>query len=461
MHLVDFLREELGLTGSHIGCEHGVCGACTVRVNGEIVRGCLMLAVQADGCTVETIEGLTDSKELAPLQKAFHEHNALQCGFCTPGMLMAAQDLVRTGKKCDAGGNPRAHLRQLLPLHGLPGDRRRDRGSDAASMGKAELPLHAPGTQVDRGYIGQSVPRPNAQRLLQGRGAFIDDLRFPRLAHVVFFRSPYAHARIKQLDFSKARASAGRHRGARRPRRRRVLHALGRGARAPEGHQVAAAARDRHRARVLAGRSGARRWSPSRARRPRTRRSSSRRSGKSCRSSSTWTRRSPGKRVIHPEFGDNICFKRELDTGGVDDAFAKADVVVEETFHFGRHTGVCLEGRAILADYNAGEHSLTVYHATQAPHMMQDIFSRHLGIPEANVRVITKDVGGSFGIKVHVYPDEMATAAISVMLRRPVKFVADRLESFLSDIHAREHKAQRAPGVHARRARSSPSSWTT
>jgi hypothetical protein len=126
-----------------------------------------------------------------------------------------------------------------------------------------------------------------------------------------------------------------------------------------------------------------------------------------------------GKTVIHPELGDNVCFKREHDTGGVDEAFAQADVVVEETYHFGRHTGVCLEGRAILADYNAAEHSLTVYHATQAPHMMQDIFSRHLNIPEGNVRVIAKDVGGSFGIKVHVYADEMATAALSVMLRRP------------------------------------------
>ena len=99
MHLVDFLREELGLTGSHIGCEHGVCGACTVRVNGQIVRGCLMLAVQADGCAVETIEGLSDSQELSSLQKAFHERNALQCGFCTPGMLMAAQDLVSQKQK--------------------------------------------------------------------------------------------------------------------------------------------------------------------------------------------------------------------------------------------------------------------------------------------------------------------------------------------------------------------------
>jgi carbon-monoxide dehydrogenase small subunit len=97
-HLVDFLREELGLTGSHLGCEHGVCGACTLRVDGDIVRGCLMLAVQANGCRVETIEGLSDSKELEKLQKAFHEKNALQCGFCTPGMLMAAQDLIRQGK---------------------------------------------------------------------------------------------------------------------------------------------------------------------------------------------------------------------------------------------------------------------------------------------------------------------------------------------------------------------------
>jgi len=99
MNLVDFLREELGLTGSHVGCEHGVCGACTVRVNGEIVRGCLMLAVQADGCTVETIEGLSDSGELAKLQKAFHEKNALQCGFCTPGMLLAARDLLKQNPK--------------------------------------------------------------------------------------------------------------------------------------------------------------------------------------------------------------------------------------------------------------------------------------------------------------------------------------------------------------------------
>src|SRR5437588_693737 len=94
-NLADFLREHLKLTGTHVGCEHGVCGACTVRVNGEIVRSCLMLAVQTHGASVETIEGLSDSGEIADLQAAFRDRNALQCGFCTPGMLMAAQDLLK------------------------------------------------------------------------------------------------------------------------------------------------------------------------------------------------------------------------------------------------------------------------------------------------------------------------------------------------------------------------------
>jgi carbon-monoxide dehydrogenase small subunit len=95
LNLADFLREHLKLTGTHVGCEHGVCGACTVRVDGEIVRACLMLAVQSDGASVETIEGLSDSGEIADLQAAFRDRNALQCGFCTPAMLMAAQDLLK------------------------------------------------------------------------------------------------------------------------------------------------------------------------------------------------------------------------------------------------------------------------------------------------------------------------------------------------------------------------------
>ena len=93
-HLVDFLREDCGLTGSHLGCEHGVCGACTVEVDGRIVRGCLSLAVQAQGCSVRTIEGLSHDGDVKDLQDAFVRNNALQCGFCTPGMVMAAKELL-------------------------------------------------------------------------------------------------------------------------------------------------------------------------------------------------------------------------------------------------------------------------------------------------------------------------------------------------------------------------------
>jgi aerobic carbon-monoxide dehydrogenase small subunit len=95
LNLVDFLRYELGLTGSHVGCEHGVCGACTVRLDGRIVRGCLMLAVQAEGAAVATIEGVSDAGELKSLQAEFHARNALQCGFCTPGILLTAHELIQ------------------------------------------------------------------------------------------------------------------------------------------------------------------------------------------------------------------------------------------------------------------------------------------------------------------------------------------------------------------------------
>ncbi len=108
-HLVDFLRIELGLTGSHLGCEHGVCGACTVRVDGSIVRGCLMLAVQADGADVWTIEGLSDAGEIEDLQEAFINRNALQCGYCTPGMLLTSAEMLEAGRKMT-----RAEIREFL-----------------------------------------------------------------------------------------------------------------------------------------------------------------------------------------------------------------------------------------------------------------------------------------------------------------------------------------------------------
>jgi len=144
--------------------------------------------------------------------------------------------------------------------------------------------------------------------------------------------------------------------------------------------------------------------------------------------------------VIHPALGDNLAFERIFEAGDVDAAFKSGDEIAEAEFVFGRHTGVTLEPRSVVADWSVAEARLTIYQGTQAPHMVQNLAALHLGLQESQVRVVCKDVGGSFGIKVHIYADEMATYALAKLLRRPVKFVADRIESFNTDIHARDHR---------------------
>jgi carbon-monoxide dehydrogenase large subunit len=147
----------------------------------------------------------------------------------------------------------------------------------------------------------------------------------------------------------------------------------------------------------------------------------------------------PATPVIHPHLGDNLAFRKTIDTGGVDEIFANADLVIEEELEFGRHTGVSLEPRALLAAYDKGSGKLTITTSSQCPHMIQYVFAHTLGIADHNVQIIAPDVGGSFGLKIHTYGDEVAAAAAAIRLGRPVKFIADRLESFVSDIHAREN----------------------
>jgi len=291
-----------------------------------------------------------------------------------------------------------------------------------------------------RSYIGESVVRPQTARLLAGRGVFTDDVTLPRMLHVAFVRSPHAHARIASIDATQARALPGVAAVVTGPEMASVCSGwvgtlahfqgmksalqrpLAVGKASWQGEPVAAVVAE-SRAIAEDGVSRVRvEWEPLPV------------------VSDPETALDPATPVIHPELGDNLAFKLELNSGDPDRAFKEADAVLSETFTMGRHTGVTLEGRAILADFDPSERRLTVYHSFQAPNMMQDILARHLGLPEHDVRVVCKDVGGSFGIKVHIYPDEMATCALSVMLGRPVKFTADRLESFVSDIHAREHR---------------------
>jgi aerobic carbon-monoxide dehydrogenase large subunit len=299
---------------------------------------------------------------------------------------------------------------------------------------ETRVPVQAP-----QRVIGQIVARPNAKRLLLGQGRYVDDLAMPRLVHAAFVRSPYAHARIVSVDLGAALAMPGVVAAFDGPAIAKVCspwvgvlthfatmrsmpqHALAIDRARWQGEPVAvvlaqtrAQAEDAAQAVIVE-------WEELPAQTEKT------------------TALEPDAIVIHPELGDNRCMHWSLDKGEPDVAFANAACVVDETFTFARHTGVTLESRTLVADYSSGDHLLTVHISSQVPHMMRDVLAKHLGLPDTNVRVISPDVGGSFGMKIHVYPDDMTVAACAMLLRRPVKFVADRMESFLSDIHVREH----------------------
>jgi carbon-monoxide dehydrogenase large subunit len=307
----------------------------------------------------------------------------------------------------------------------------------------------SPLTALDRpnSYIGRSLPRPNLARLTQGRAQFVSDVTLPRMAHVAFLRSPHAHARIKKIDASAAKKAPGviaivtgaEFAKIMTPWVGVLTHLKGIKS-APQYPLAIERVRWQGEAVVAA-------IAKSRAEAEDACELIAIEYEELAPVTDAETALDPKTPIIHPELGDNLCFERAHVAGDPDKGFAEADAVVETTFVFGRHTGVTNEPRAIVADWNPGEQRLTAYQGTQAPHMMQNLFAKHLGLQEHQVRVLTKDVGGSFGIKVHTYADEMATVALAKLLKRPVKFVADRLESFVTDIHARDHRVKAKIGV--------------
>ncbi|MDE0113400.1 MAG: xanthine dehydrogenase family protein molybdopterin-binding subunit [Albidovulum sp.] len=302
--------------------------------------------------------------------------------------------------------------------------------------------MTGPATIFDKpnDYIGKSVSRSDARRLLEGRGRFVDDIQLPRTLHAAFLRSPYAHAEIVHIDSTEAETAPGVVRvfkgedliGVVEPYVGILTHLAG--LRSAPQMPIAV---DRARwqgepvAMVVASTRGeaedaaeliAADLDPI---------------PEACDAETALDEDAP---VIHPELGTNLAWERLVEVGDTDAAFSRDDVhVAERTFRFGRHTGVTLEPRSAIAEFNPAEGKLTFWYSGQAPHMMQFILAKHLGLVEENVRVVAHDVGGSFGIKIHTYGDEIATAAVARIMGRPVKFVADRFESFLSDIHARDH----------------------
>ncbi len=290
--------------------------------------------------------------------------------------------------------------------------------------------------------IGAALPRTNALRLLSGRGQYVDDLNPPRLLHAAVLRSPYAHARIRRLDVTAAAAAPGVARiltgrdvaAVCDPYVGVLQHVPGMQSapqwplaieRAcwqgePVALVVAATRAEAEDALALMDID----WEELPA------------------VTDAETALNDETPVIHPQLGSNLCFERVVAAGDVASAFAQAAHVITAEFNTSRHTAVTLEPRTILADFNAADGQLTVWHSTQVPYMMQWIIAHHFRLPETQVRVIAPDVGGSFGMKIHIYGDEMAAVAASLLLGRPVKFVADRLESFVGDFHARGHRVR-------------------
>src|SRR5437773_2930899 len=287
-------------------------------------------------------------------------------------------------------------------------------------------------------HVGSSARRGDDPRLLTGRGRYVDDVTLPRMVHVAFVRSPHAHARVVGIDAGDARRAPGvacvltGGDTARlcKPYRGILEHYRGMktGAMLPlatdrvryVGEPVAVvAAETRAQAEDGAERVVAR-YDPLPA------------------GLSPDAALAPDAPLIHDDLADNLIYATELATGDVDAARARAHRTYRRTFRVGLHTGVPMEPRGLVADFDPSTRALTVWISTQVPHMMQAVLADLFGLPEHRVRVIAPDVGGSFGIKIHVYQDDLAAVALALTLGRPVKFVATRHESFLSDIHARE-----------------------
>jgi aerobic carbon-monoxide dehydrogenase large subunit len=437
LSLVDLLRTQFRLTGSHIGCEHGVCGACNVIHDGAVVRGCLTLAIQIDGGDVVTIEGLTESGEIRDLQDAFVRRNALQCGFCTSGMLMTAWELLSRKPKPsrdqireDIGGNYCRCTGYQAIVDAIE--------SVAAEETRSEV------LQKDNtvSAIGASWPRANAVRLATGRGNYTDDLVLADAGHVAFLRSPHAHARILSIDINPAlsapgviAAFTGATLAATCPPWQTQLALMPAHRSAPQppmaiteacwqGEAVAAV--------VAATRAEAEdaielievEWEALPA---------------MTNLSSALSADAP---VVQIDMPNNLALDHSITHGDIAKSVSDAAIVVSHTFHFDRQTAVSLEPRSIQASFDRNLNELAVYQSHQAPFQMREVFAEQLGMDPERVTVIVKDVGGGFGMKLHAFADEMALVAIAKLLPVPVKFTADRLEAFTSDAHTRDVQVQ-------------------
>lgn len=426
--LLTVLRDELSLTGTKKGCGMGDCGACTVLVDGHPVNSCLMLAAQADGSKITTIEGLGEGGDLHPLQKSFVKHGALQCGYCTPGMVMAAKALIDlkpsptddeirealSGNLCRCASYNRIlrAVRGWQEFVGVPLDTRPARDAERDQ-------------ERDHAVVGVGVTRYDGPDKVSGRAKYTADLRLPGMIYGKILTSPIAHGIIKRIDTSRARELPG------------VLAVIT-GADVPDTYYGVSPAR--HDEQILA--------------KQRVRHVGDEVAAVAALDEETAERAlklidveyeklpavfdpeqamKPGAPLIHPEnprYANNVNTRVEWHFGDVARGFAEADHVREQQFTGNRTYQSPIEPHAALARWEHHAQRLTLWSSTQTPHYVHRMISMTLGIPMGAIRVIKPAVGGGFGVKAETTPLDFCAAIFARMTGRPVMMEYSREEMF-------------------------------
>ena len=440
--LVDFLRQHATIKSTRIACEEGACGACTVELNGRTVKSCLVLSVSADGGHVITVEGINQGRELSPLQQAFVSCNAMQCGYCTAGMVMSARAFLNEHGQGEFSDDD---IRQ-----GLTGNICRCTGYNniihAVKVAAGRAPPLASAIETlapGESWIGKALPRREDQRLVAGRGRYVDNYGDANDAHAVAVRATHAHARIKHIDTGRAKdmpgvlmvitgAEAQSHWNPFSPSIDMLtLHLPRRYPLAvdkvifygePLALVVAATAyqaEDAARAVVVEYEDLPVNVDAVQA------------AAQSADSAA----------LIYPEWGTNLQIEYNFVHGDIEAAFTAADLIIDENIVSHRFGAMPLETRVVHAAYDPGDDSLVVRASTQIPHQMRMYMAQVFGLPESRIQVLADDVGGGFGAKLSVDCEYLPVLA-SILLGRPVKWFESRSEWMHAGPAARDYQTR-------------------